>query len=200
MAARAVCVAAGAVRVAVDRTRGPCDCPVLRTSVLSQQLCSLTTPHTRPNLSRMWYGPQASGNQTARQLLQRLLGDRAAEFTAGVVPVGEGHDVGGPDWFEVDTGPGGVVLRGSSGVAVASALRWYLRTACRTQITWDAPVPRLPDRLPRTGTAARTTSPTSTATTSTSAPSATPRRSGTGRAGSATSTGWRCTASPHHWR
>ncbi|MCZ4513404.1 alpha-N-acetylglucosaminidase N-terminal domain-containing protein, partial [Streptomyces sp. ActVer] len=91
----------------------------------------------------MWYGPQASENQTARQLLQRLLGDRAAEFTADVVPVGDGHDVDRPDWFEVDAGPGGVALRGSSGVAVASALRWYLRTACRTQITWDAPLPRL---------------------------------------------------------
>ncbi|MEV4032506.1 alpha-N-acetylglucosaminidase [Streptomyces umbrinus] len=107
----------------------------------------------------MWYGPQVSGNRTARQLLQRLLGDRAAEFTADVVPVGDGHDVGRPDWFEVDAGPGGVALRGSSGVAVASALRWYLRSACRTQITWDVPVPRLPDRLPRTGTGARTTSP-----------------------------------------
>ncbi|TLS45255.1 alpha-N-acetylglucosaminidase [Streptomyces montanus] len=102
----------------------------------------------------MWYVPQAPENQAAQHLLQRLLGDRAAEFTADVVP-GEG----GPDWYEADAGPGGVVLRGSSGVAVASALRWYLRTACRTQITWDAPVPRLPDRLPRTGTAARTTSP-----------------------------------------
>ncbi|PSM40668.1 alpha-N-acetylglucosaminidase [Streptomyces dioscori] len=95
-----------------------------------------------------------TGTPAARQLLRRLLGDRAAEFTAEVIPGGAG-----PDWYEVDAGPGGVALRGSSGVAVASALRWYLRTVCGTQITWDAPVPRLPDRLPRTGTTPRTTSP-----------------------------------------
>ncbi|MFE9682299.1 alpha-N-acetylglucosaminidase [Streptomyces sp. NPDC006285] len=95
-----------------------------------------------------------AGNPAARQLLRRLLGERAAEFTADVV-----HGDPGPDWYEVDAGPGGVTLRGSSGVAVASALRWYLRTACGTQVTWDAPVPRLPDRLPHTGTTARTTSP-----------------------------------------
>lgn len=98
-------------------------------------------------------GP-STGVAAARGLLQRLLGDRAAEFTVEVAP-GDG----GPDWFEVDAGPHGVALRGSSGVAVASALRWYLRTACKAQITWDAPVPRLPDRLPRTGTPGRTISP-----------------------------------------
>ncbi|MFI1213827.1 alpha-N-acetylglucosaminidase [Streptomyces sp. NPDC020802] len=100
--------------------------------------------------------PQEPGapSPAARQLLRRVLGDRSAEFSADVVPGG-----GGPDWYEVDAGPGGVALRGSSPVAVASALRWYLRTVCGTQITWDAPAPHLPDRLPRTGTAARTVSP-----------------------------------------
>src|ERR1044072_7951216 len=63
------------------------------------------------------------------------------------------------DGWVLHARPGGWALGGSSGVAVASALRWYLRTACRTQIPCDAPVPRLPDRLPRTGTTARTTSP-----------------------------------------
>ncbi|MEV0224493.1 alpha-N-acetylglucosaminidase [Streptomyces sp. NPDC050704] len=100
---------------------------------------------------------RSPADRAARDLLRRLLGGRAAEFTAEVVPGAAGE--AGLDWFEVDTGSAGVALRGSSGVAVASALRWYLRTACRTQITWDAPVPRLPDRLPRIGTAARTTSP-----------------------------------------
>lgn len=102
----------------------------------------------------------------ARALLGRVLGERAAEFRVEVDPApgGPGGPDGSPgrDWFEVDGGPGGVLLRGSSGVAVASALRWYLRTACRTQITWDAPVPRLPATLPQartgsgTGTGART--------------------------------------------
>ncbi|KAA0940531.1 alpha-N-acetylglucosaminidase [Streptomyces apricus] len=99
-------------------------------------------------------GEPDARSAAAQQLLGRLLGDRAAEFTAEVVPA-----AGECDWYEIDSGPDGVTLRGSSGVAVASALRRYLRTACGTQITWDAPVPRLPHRLPRTGTTARTTSP-----------------------------------------
>ncbi|MDT0447354.1 alpha-N-acetylglucosaminidase [Streptomyces johnsoniae] len=98
--------------------------------------------------------PGERQTRAARQLLGRLLGERAADFTAEVV-----QGAGGPDWFEVDAGPAGVALRGSSGVAVASALRWYLRTACRTQITWDAPRPALPPRLPHAGTEGPVTSP-----------------------------------------
>ncbi len=100
--------------------------------------------------------PGERQDRAARRLLRRVLGDRAGEFTVDVAP----GPAAGPDWFEVDAGTGGgVALRGSSGVAVASALRWYLRTACRTQVTWDAPAPRLPDRLPPAGTDARIVSP-----------------------------------------
>ncbi|WP_049576911.1 alpha-N-acetylglucosaminidase [Streptomyces sp. SBT349] len=99
--------------------------------------------------------PGEDHGTAARLLLGRVLGERAGEFTARVVP----GDSGAADWFEVDADAGGVTLAGSSGVAVASALRWYLRTACRTQVTWDAPVPTLPERLPRTGTPARVASP-----------------------------------------
>ncbi|MEO3753292.1 alpha-N-acetylglucosaminidase [Streptomyces sp. B6B3] len=104
--------------------------------------------------------PGERQGQAAGRLLRRVLGDRAGAFTVEVAPGAETESGAGADWFEVDAAAGGgVALRGSSGVAVASALRWYLRTACRTQVTWDAPAPRLPDRLPRTGTEARIVSP-----------------------------------------
>ena len=42
---------------------------------------------------------------------------------------------GGRDAFEVEGAGGKVVLRGSSGVAIASALNWYLSRVTRCQLS-----------------------------------------------------------------
>ncbi len=55
------------------------------------------------------------------ELIDRVLPGRAQGFQLEVIPDSAGLDV-----FEVDQAPGHVVLRGSSGVALASALNWYL--------------------------------------------------------------------------
>lgn len=89
-------------------------------------------------------GRAPAGTGTVEGLLRRVVGDRADEFrletigTAGDTPA-----------FEVACDGSHVVLRGSSGVAQASALQWYLRHACKTQVTWDNPRPRLPSKLPK---------------------------------------------------
>ncbi|HLR97180.1 MAG TPA: alpha-N-acetylglucosaminidase [Jiangellaceae bacterium] len=85
----------------------------------------------------------ASGHDAAQQLLERVLGSGAAMFDVEIVSAESEND-----WFDVQATTGRVLLRGTSGVAVASALRWYLRTACHAQVTWDAPTPRLPSTLP----------------------------------------------------
>src|SRR5882757_1114347 len=53
---------------------------------------------------------------------------------------GSSNDSGdsGRDSFEVEQGPGRkIVLRGNSGVALASALYYYLNEYCHFQITWN---------------------------------------------------------------
>jgi alpha-N-acetylglucosaminidase len=54
-------------------------------------------------------------------LVDRVVPGHARDFTVEVIPDSAGLDV-----FEVDQDAGHVVLRGSSGVALASALNWYL--------------------------------------------------------------------------
>ncbi len=55
------------------------------------------------------------------ELIDRVLPGRAQGFLLEVIPDSAGLDV-----FEIDQASGQVVLRGSSGVALASALNWYL--------------------------------------------------------------------------
>jgi alpha-N-acetylglucosaminidase len=86
---------------------------------------------------------------SARELLQRVLGPRADEFDVELVE--------GPDAFEVEASGGRVLLRGTNGVAIASALRHYLAKACGCHVTWDDPTPSLPERLP--SLSAQVTSP-----------------------------------------
>ncbi len=85
----------------------------------------------------------SDADQAVRGLLERTFGERAGEFTVEPLEPSAGRHV-----FEVDHDGTGVMLRGSSGVAQASALRWYLRTACQIAVTWDNPHPVLPKRLP----------------------------------------------------
>ena len=89
----------------------------------------------------------SDADQAVRGLLERTFGERAGEFI--VAPL---EPSAGAQAFEVDHDGTHVVLRGSSGVAQASALRWYLRAACQIAVTWDNPHPVLPKRLPAVST------------------------------------------------
>ena len=53
--------------------------------------------------------------------MARVVPGHGADFRLAAIP-----DSGGLDVFEVAQDGGRVVLRGSSGVAIASALNWYL--------------------------------------------------------------------------
>ena len=54
-------------------------------------------------------------------MLARVVPDQAASFVVQRIPTMDGRDV-----FEVESRAGRIVLRGSSGVAIASALNRYL--------------------------------------------------------------------------
>ncbi|MEZ4412777.1 MAG: alpha-N-acetylglucosaminidase [Gemmatimonadales bacterium] len=63
-------------------------------------------------------------------LIDRVLPGRAQDFTLTVIPDSAGLDV-----FEVDQDGSRIVLRGSSGVALASALNWYLEDVAGVSVS-----------------------------------------------------------------
>jgi alpha-N-acetylglucosaminidase len=81
--------------------------------------------------------------QAARQLVQRILPAQAGSFILQTIPADEGRDV-----FEIQGRNGKVVLRGNNGIALASALNWYLKYYCNAHFSLKARQLALPDPLP----------------------------------------------------
>ncbi len=93
---------------------------------------------------------QLASVTAARELIARVVPGRAGDFELAMIPDSAGHDV-----FEVAGDHGRVVLRGSSGVAIASALNWYLEHVAKADVELppvpihlDGPLPAL-DRAVR---------------------------------------------------
>jgi len=63
-------------------------------------------------------------------LIDRVVPGRARDFRVEVIPDSAGLDV-----FELDQDAGRVVLRGSSGIALASALDWYLEQVAGVNVS-----------------------------------------------------------------
>ena len=78
-----------------------------------------------------------------RALLQRLIPSHADRFVLEVVPGQKRMDV-----FEIETRDGKVLMRGSSGVALASGVGWYLKHCCHCEVSWCGDQLHLPDPLP----------------------------------------------------
>ncbi len=79
----------------------------------------------------------------SQALIRRVLPKHAQNFVVEALPQG-----GGKDAFEVESRGGRIVLRGSNGVSVASALYYYLNEYCHCQVTWNGTNLRLPAILP----------------------------------------------------
>jgi len=94
--------------------------------------------------------PQAA----ARGLLERLLPGRAKQFALEIIPRDPAGDV-----FEIESREGRVVLRGNNGVALASALNWYLKYYCHCQVSWCGSQLRLPSPLPSVSEKVRLVTP-----------------------------------------
>src|SRR5689334_21948660 len=82
--------------------------------------------------------------QASRELLQRIVPAHASQFSIESVKPENGKDV-----FEVESKGAKIILRGNTGVAVASALYYYLDKYCHAQITWNGTNLSLPKVLPR---------------------------------------------------
>jgi alpha-N-acetylglucosaminidase len=82
----------------------------------------------------------------ARSLVNRILPSRGDDFVLESIPRADGLDV-----FELESAPENnkIVVRGSTGVAIASGLNWYLKHYCFCQVSWSGDQLKLPHRLPR---------------------------------------------------
>ncbi len=85
----------------------------------------------------------------ARALIARVVPTSAASFDVAAIPDSAGRDV-----FEVESQGSRIMLRGSSGVAIASALDWYLEHVAGVNaslplkpIALRTPLPRVPAKV-----------------------------------------------------
>lgn len=81
--------------------------------------------------------------QASKALLQRVIPAQAVQFI--IEPL---NAVNSKDVFEIESRQNKIVLRGNSGVAIASALYYYLNEFCHAQITWNVTNLNLPKILP----------------------------------------------------
>src|SRR4051794_29605807 len=70
----------------------------------------------------------------ADALLRRVVPTHADQFVTEIIPRDDGSAQN--DVFELDSADNRIILRGSSPVAIAAALNWYLKYACHCQISW----------------------------------------------------------------
>ncbi|RQO79299.1 alpha-N-acetylglucosaminidase [Pedobacter sp. KBW01] len=80
---------------------------------------------------------------SSNQLIKRILPKRYQSFVTESMPSLNGRDI-----FEIESKNNQIVLRGSSGVALASAFYHYLTEYAHCQITWNGTNLKLPATLP----------------------------------------------------
>lgn len=89
-----------------------------------------------------------------RDLIVRHAPGYAANISLETIPAAEGHNV-----YEIETVGGKLVLRGDTGVALASAFYHYLREFCHAQVSWNGDNLALPAAMPATPVKIRVVSP-----------------------------------------
>jgi alpha-N-acetylglucosaminidase len=82
--------------------------------------------------------------QSSIALIHRVVPEFADYFVIEELPLKEGTNV-----FEIESRGNKIILRGRNGVAVASALYYYLTHFCHCQITWNGSNLNIPKPLPR---------------------------------------------------
>ncbi len=82
--------------------------------------------------------------ESATALIARTVpAPQAALFRCEVIPAADGKDV-----YEIESCGGKIVLRGNSGVALASAFYHYLKEFCHCHVSWNGDQLSLPAVLP----------------------------------------------------
>ena len=81
--------------------------------------------------------------QASYALVKRIIPQQAESFIIEPLQQQNGKDV-----FEIESKNHKIILRGNTGVAVASGLYYYLTEYCHCQITWNGTNLNLPKQLP----------------------------------------------------
>jgi len=76
-------------------------------------------------------------------LIKRLIPAKASSFTVEMLCANTNLD-----HFEIESKNGKIILRGNNGVAIASALYYYLNEYCHCQVTWNGTNLQMPAVLP----------------------------------------------------
>ncbi len=84
--------------------------------------------------------------KASEALLVRIIPRQVNRFIIQQIPAEKDKDV-----FEIETVNNKIILRGNDGVAIASALYYYLNKYCHAQITWNGTNLTLPATLPLPG-------------------------------------------------
>jgi alpha-N-acetylglucosaminidase len=77
------------------------------------------------------------------ELIHRIIPAHAADFDIAYIPKSGGKDV-----FELESVKGKILLRGNNGVAIGSALNYYLKNYAHCDISWNGINLNLPAVLP----------------------------------------------------
>jgi len=76
-------------------------------------------------------------------LVKRVLKEQAAHFETAFIPQENGKDV-----FELESSNGKILLKGSNGLSIASALNYYLHNYANCDVSWNGTNLQLPQPLP----------------------------------------------------
>jgi alpha-N-acetylglucosaminidase len=88
--------------------------------------------------------PAAPTNSPVHDLIDRIMPGRAQDFLLEIIPAPDGQNV-----FEIEPGPGKIVLRGDNPLSQAAAFNWYLKNEVLVSVSWYADDPiQVPARLP----------------------------------------------------
>jgi alpha-N-acetylglucosaminidase len=118
------------------------------------QAQSATTPDASYALIRRTLPAAQADKFIIEPLPSPPAADRQSDKAAGESPRAAANDI-----FEISSRAGKIILRGNNGVAIASALYYYLNEYCHCQITWNGVNLRLPSPLPVVPATIRKTSP-----------------------------------------
>ena len=99
----------------------------------------------------------------AYALIHRILPQQASQFIIEPFPpsdlMSSGPTPSAHDSFAITSQAGKIILRGNNGIAIASALYYYLTEFCHCQVTWNGTRLKVPSPLPKIAGEIRRTTP-----------------------------------------
>lgn len=81
--------------------------------------------------------------QPARQVIKRVIGERANSINLQVIPAKNGRDT-----YQIIARNGKLTIRGSSTVAITYGFNQYLQKACHSMVTWSGKHLNIPSQWP----------------------------------------------------